>query len=272
MGYDPARQVVVLFGGRSGSSTDLSETWEYSAGVWSQMSFVGPGIRSFAGMVYDPIRAELLMFGGLSGATDLNETWVYSGSGWTRRQPTSSPPVRHAAGLVWDPTRQRVLAFGGAAGNPEVYLSDTWAWDGANWVPLSVGAVGPIWIHQAAHDSARNVTVFYGGFSGSSQTGGWELGTSWTQRSWTSQPSARHGASVVYDSSLQRVLLFGGYSSSGSTYRGDFFLYDGSTWQTATPAPSARGWASMVFDSNRNRVILFGGDGTNGALNDTWEY
>lgn len=271
MAYDPVRQVVVLFGGTS--SSDFNDTWEYSAGTWTRVMVTGPSARGFASMAYDAVRREMVLFGGLAGTSSLGDTWVYSGTAWTQRQPASSPTIRHGAGTVWDEGRQRVLVFGGSFGSPETISTDTWAWDGSTWTALSVGTV-PRWVFQAAFDGARGVTLFYGGATAStSEAGLWELGSSWMQRTLPGQPLARHGASVAYDSSLQRTMVFGGYERSSAVLRADAFLFDGTSWQPVTPAPSARGWAPMVFDSGRNRLVLFGGQGTSSTeLNDTWEY
>ena len=82
---------------------------------------------------------------------------------------------------------------------------------------------------------------------------------------------------MVYDSSRNRVVLFGGWDGTSDLNDTWEMTWNGSnvTWTQvnsgASNSPSVRGWHAMVYDSSRNRVVLFGGWGSN-RLNDTWEY
>src|SRR4051794_8670618 len=81
--------------------------------------------------------------------------------------------------------------------------------------------VNPIWVerippdaptergqHAMAYDSARNVTVMFGG-SGLNDT--WELsGNTWIKRTPAHAPSPRYGDAMTYDEARQQVVLFGG--------------------------------------------------------------
>src|SRR6266496_2944326 len=61
-------------------------------------------------------------------------------------------------------------------------------------------------------------------------------------------PPSRHGHAMVYDAVRQRVVLFGGLSSSGNSSN-DTWEYDGTTWTQRTPgtSPSARQNHAMVY-------------------------
>ena len=84
-------------------------------------------------------------------------------------------------------------------------------------------------------------------------------------------PSPRTGASMAYDSTRQRSILFGGSDGDGS-YLADTWQYDGSTWtQMQVAGPSARYLAPMAYDSTRGVAVLFGGY-NNGVRGDTWEW
>ncbi len=95
------------------------------------------------------------------------------------------------------------------------------------------------------------------------------------------------GASMVYDSKSDRVVLFGGVglptlASSlhtdvyGPALVNETWAYDfqTSTWTPMNPplAPSDRYTALMVYDSQSDRVILFGGYTYFGESNETWSY
>jgi hypothetical protein len=82
--------------------------------------------------------------------------------------------------MVYDPIRGVCVVHGGyqvppSGPNPIVY-SDTWEWNGSVWTQRSVP--GPARGYFAmAEDTARGVTVLFGGASGSGDTGdSWEIG------------------------------------------------------------------------------------------------
>ena len=88
--------------------------------------------------------------------------------------------------------------------------------------------------------------------------------------------------SMAYNTSEQRVYLFGGYN--GSTYFADLYKYDvpTNTWTQITPAggvkPPGRYRAMFAYDSTNNIFLLYGGVGAgsdgsvdpSGAFGDTW--
>jgi len=99
-----------------------------------------------------------------------------------------------------------------------------------------------------------------------------ELANDWVEKTPVTSPTARYGSYIAFDSSAERVILFGGYSTS---YLGDTWEYNflNNTWtnKNATSSPSARYKGVMVYNSLRNVIILFGGyDGA--VKGDTWVY
>ena len=98
-----------------------------------------------------------------------------------------------------------------------------------------------------AYDSARGVTVLFGGFDlagGGTISDTWEWnGSNWTQRSagGGGDPAARYVAQMVYDANPNRgvVVLFGGFDGS-STVFGDTWEWDGSQWAQRSPSTSPR--------------------------------
>ena len=92
-------------------------------------------------------------------------------------------------------------------------------------------------------------------------------------------PIGRYGPGAVYDSQLQKTIIFGGgtQDASGWEVLGDMWTYDstGNTWSEIVPTnkPSARAGHAMVYDSFNQKTILFGGwAGNVGLTNDTWIY
>ena len=70
-----------------------------------------------------------------------------------------------------------------------------------------------------AHDSARGVTVLYGGWDGASYSGEtWEWdGMSWTLAA-TTGPPPRRGHAMTYDSTRAMCVLFGGTMGGRETW------------------------------------------------------
>jgi hypothetical protein len=94
----------------------------------------------------------------------------------------------------------------------------------------------------------------------------------WEQESPAQSPPARTFAATSYDSSRDRVVLFGG-STSGANLD-DTWEWDGTTWTQQAPAtsPPALAGAAMAYDAALGRSVLFGGSSPTGNSSDTWEW
>lgn len=137
-----------------------------------------------------------------------------------------------------------------------------------------------------AYDSDREVIVIFGGtdgalFGDTLELAGTDTGSNieWRMRSVPTEnaPPPRRLASMVYDRSRQRMVLFGGRESFDAVLRNDTWEYDGSTWvrtgDGSGSAPSIRSTPALGYDRASNQVVLFGGEvpGTE-ILGDTWVY
>jgi hypothetical protein len=186
--------------------------------------------------------------------------------------------------MTYDAARGTVVLFGGAAqsGTSGIFNGDTWEWDGIAWMQRSVTGPVPRFVHATAYDSARGVTVLFGGAGpsgGSSVFFGdtWEWnGNVWTQRTVTG-PSARFAPAMVYDEARHVTVLFGGLpQGAGAPFISDTWEWNGTAWiQRSVGGPSPRWAHSMVYDSARGVIVLFGGstDRFNPVPNgETWEW
>jgi hypothetical protein len=142
-------------------------------------------------------------------------------------------------------------------------------WDGEAWLlRANTGPTPRLW-HAMAYDSARGVTVLFGGYDGSYRGDTWEWnGQTWSLRANTG-PTPRHSHAMAYDSTRRVTVLFSGYDGS---YRGDTWEWDGQKWSLrANTGPTPRHWHAMAYDSARGVTVLFGGyDGS--YRGDTWEW
>lgn len=134
------------------------------------------------------------------------------------------------------------------------------------------------------YDPDRRKVVIFGGRScnpGQVLGDVWEYdGATWQQRTLANGPSPRVRGAVAYDSTRQKLVLFGGWSSSAATggALADTWELDATGWRDVTAdagvAPSARG-THLAFDSVRGVTVLFSGSANYNGTNlqpDTWEY
>jgi hypothetical protein len=153
------------------------------------------------------------------------------------------------------------------------------------------------YLQAVAFDETRRVAVMFGGLSYSTSDGTlstnqetWEWSPAkgeWTNRTTAgTQPAARSGAAMAFDSKRNKIILFGGRAGSGFDYQ-DTWEWDptGGTWTDLTTSgsrPSARSQHGMVYEKSAGKILLYGGgrsdsssyDGTGimVSFGDTWEW
>lgn len=229
MAYDSKRGVTVLFGGESGGVIDYQDTWEWDGTNWSQKFPVhAPGTKQGHAMVYDSARGVTVLFGGVPNA---DETWEWNGTDWNQRTSTPRPGARTSHAMAYDSNRGVTVLFGGFLVLSSTEDDETWEWDGTNWSQRSP-TTKPLhrYLHAMAYDSARNVTVLFGGSaSGNPNAETWEWnGTNWAVRVPAVPPSPRYVFPMAYDSARRVTVLFGGFTNAGN---------NDETWEWAGPGP-----------------------------------
>ncbi len=288
----------LLFGGIDPTQVYRNDTWTYDplADAWTQENptTMPPG-RIQSDLVFDLLRNRFVMWSGYPGGNgyvqDLWE-WVPGAGGpgqsgdWQQIQPAPGnvwPQERDHMAMVYDLARGRTLMFGGwnyFAG--QLRYNDLWAWDGTNWTQITTtntpaGRDG----HDMVLDTARDQLVVFGGGRWNSVAIGetWTLdlaSNTWTRRTPAQSPAARYNHTMAWDEARQRVVLFGGRTSTQSF--ADTWEWDGSNWAQRSPttSPSARQYGKLAYDPLREQIVMFGGDLNGafgqGALGDTWRY
>lgn len=287
-----------------------------STAHWIQLTPTGtpPTPRAEAGaMPYDVVNDRLILFSGENNFNALPRTpdvWVLtSASGtkgpptWIQLSPTGTAPVgRVEHSVVYDPTGNRLIIHGGCQGNCLPILGDTWVLTNANglggdpeWIqlPSSNTRSG----HVAGYDLVSNRMVVFGGHT-TGFTGGdandVEILTdangignpTWISLAPVGAPPVPRGevASGVYDPLSNRLIIFGGFTTTQQTFNDVWVLSNanglGGTpeWTQLAPSgtpPAPRGEHSVIYDPNSNRLTVFGGltpDPGNPYFffNDTW--
>lgn len=303
--YDARRQVAVLFGGNNPVTGVLftGDTWEWNGVEWSK-SNPGPPPRKNAAMAYDTDRGVCVLFGGgtniFPSQTPFNDTWERNGTEWIRRQgndPSAAdrPPPLEGPMMVYDSFRKRIVLLGASEHiNGEFKPSErTWEWDGKVWtvhdrLTSPSPAPSPRTDAAMAYDSARQVTVLFGGYRYAGiglldDTWTWD-GVAWKQVASGGTPSREEHA-MAFDEGRKVVVLFSGRSLRGGQIDVlvDTSEWDGTSWKPLPFASynlnTARRLHKMWYDRHDQKVVMFGGMITTGngdtlkhtILDDLWE-
>ncbi len=173
MAYDERRRRTVLFGGQSygPGNPDTELVWEWDGDRWHTNAPAtgpsGPNARTQGRMAYDSFRG-VTVFGPTSESYSLWSFWDWDGVKWTNFPVLHfSDPIVTAlhgtvsGGFAFDMNRRRSVWFGGAQGGP---VNHSAFYDGRNWTLLPNGtAPAKRTLTALAYDSARRVTVLFGG-------------------------------------------------------------------------------------------------------------
>jgi hypothetical protein len=131
-----------------------------------------------------------------------------------------------------------------------------------------------------AYDSQETVVILFGGFGddGLERDDTWKFDCStreWTELYPSMAPLARYGHVMVYDESINQIVLTSGNTATQG-HQHDTWTYNTSanTWTELTPTgtPDRLKWPSMIYDSINQKCILFGGQIGDYAVNRTWIY
>jgi len=297
--FDAEHNRLFLFGGAGPypggydyQRFDIREMDDVDAGAFHPVQLCGDAQEIGAGgsIVLDTRRHRVVTFSAREAPSDLelNTISQTDHQDWERLPRTigeTTPPGRSFASVVYDSLADRTILFGGKVGQAE--LGDLWqlTWTDdthPQWQRLFLtGDVpGPRWGVSTVYDPVRRRIVFFGGFAGRPLAETWALeldALRWRQIELRGfPPSARFGASAVYDSRRDGMILYGG--NAGTTNNpiplGDtWFLSfrDGDVWIPVTIAdrpPLPRWMHAAIYDPVRDRMLVFWGRDQNGSRYD----
>ena len=246
-------------------------------------------------MVFDPVEGRAILFGGraegLLGLKYFNDLWAfdYATQTWSPIKTSRQPAARLSPGMVYDPVNHQIILFGGH--DDRERIGDTWLYNISDnhWEKV-VPAHSPPPRSDAnlVYDEANHIVILFGGYCQEQSrdlcddTWSYDPTTNtWTEMNPPPSPPVMYGHTLVYDSTNQKTILWGGHIS---TYRNGQFAsagYGDSIWYYDFPEnvwqeiihsskPPARYWHQATFDTTGGNLLLFGGDGGRGFLNDTW--
>lgn len=252
LGFDTARQRVVLFGGAPSPFTShFSDTWEWTGTTWQpRLTFAYPTGRAAARMAFDTARSRMVLFGGSNTQGTLGDTWEYDGGNWfSMPTPGGHPSARVDHGLAFDPARQVTILFGGSStGSSWSQLGDTWAWNGTTWTQrFPASAPPPRSEHGTCFDPYSGGVLVFGGLSLPpnqvylNDAYAWN-GTNWITRSYLVTPTPRVVRSMVFDEVHQAIVILGGYNGSNLT---DGWVFPGAVTASAQPYGTGCGGSGL---------------------------
>lgn len=190
----------------------------------------------------------------------------------------NAPAPRYDHAMAYDSRRGVTVLFGGTDNydvsfpeqSPGGMFGDTWEHDGTAWRLVAIGGPAPRASHAMCYDSARGVTVLYGGSEDGDQglrdTWEWD-GTEWTLVD-TNGPELLLHHAMAFDAARGVSVMYGGGFGFVRTW-----TWNGVAWTelNTSPNPGQRTLHSMSYDSDRQVIVLFGNSGVGGP-SDTWEW
>jgi hypothetical protein len=307
--YDSLGHRMIVFGGQDDAFTfyndvwafDLSKTTSATTSPWSPLTAAGSGSNVPNPMVghsavYDSQYNRMIVFGGLDGSGYQNDVFILTlgvTPTWTKAAFTGTQPsgrIGHTA--IYDFANQQMVVFGGYDGTVE--KADLWLLSLPQnppfaWAPSPAGG-GPVkrTEHAAVYDGFRQQMFVFGGLDNvalhdgspmNNDTWSLTLGSPsiWVQHSFASTPTFRIGHAAVYDAANQRMVVFGGDTTTLPTASSEFWslrLDTPSTWTFLSPGtpPDARYGHTAIYDSGFQRMVIFGGYDSSPVptFSDTW--
>jgi hypothetical protein len=141
--------------------------------------------------------------------------------------------------------------------------------------------------HVAIYDPVGHRMVVFGGRNSDGVLDDtWSLDLStrrWSRVAGETRPSARFGATAIYDAPRRRLVLFSGETAQFS-FLNDVWALDleQDRWSELTPktaaagspakAPNIRYGGASIYDERRERLVTFAGFTNQGRFNDTWAF
>jgi hypothetical protein len=178
MTYDPATQMIVLFGGYD-NGTASGETWNWNGSNWIQQHPGASPAARYGDMIgYNAALGGVALYGGQTSPTAgslLSDTWKWDGANGGKITSGGTPGARSFAAM--DDNGVLFGDDGGAFQVNDCSTVSTWQLTSAGWNDLSADATPPGRSYPVmAYDPNTGNSVMFGG------TGcdGTFLGDTWT--------------------------------------------------------------------------------------------
>ncbi len=268
LAYDPVRDQVVMFGGRTEDNPvgHRNDTWIWDGTTWTQRFPTTVPAAAFSGVGWYSTRYQQVMMHLGDG-----NVWGWDGSDWHATPVSLNLGVRSWARHIYIDDDVAIVD-----GVPyDLDLGTTQGWHPRTVVmtaPLRPGAAG------AWNDSSAQYEMF-GGTNGAEtddfyvrRQGEWSKVTPAGGAPW---PAPRVAHAMAYDPLRHRTVLMGG--ATGGVVRNDLWEWDGVAWTELAPSgawPTAGRDSAMTFAPTLGEVLLIGGRASTGSdvRADVWSW
>lgn len=226
--FDTVRSRVLLFGGFDGSE-NRPELWAFDES-WHLVEIQGdPPKVAFAAVAYDRNRDRVVVFGGqdpLGETIQDDAVYEFDGTTWSLGiLPEIRPPPRDRPASMFSGRLGGFLIYGGQRDSQ--ILDDAWLWNGITWTNLCTSCTGtPRVSASLVSYPPRADILLIGGTSSGAPVAGTRYLNATTFEPLSLLPTALSGATAVFFSPTQSVMLFGGTGPSCSGACGTTWMYD----------------------------------------------
>ena len=278
LAYEDANQKVFYTGGVCVGSSATEDNLEWDGTNWTKLDVTTSAGRVFgAAMTYDTERQDIVLFGGATvNGISRSSTLLFGNGLWLDVSAAGGDPSpRSLFTFVSDPVNNTIWMLGGV--DDTQTFTDFWQFQNGHWALAGNGDEPTTCIYPiGAYDTDRQKMVVL-----CNDATTWELDSAsqaWKQiTGLNTNPPVRRFSAMVYDQSLKKTVVFGGY---GTSYFDETWLWDGSTWTRVAKnnPPGARSGAMMWYDPNLKKTVMYGGVGrltTDGRIvyySDQWTF
>jgi hypothetical protein len=262
--YNRARAMVQYVGGLC-SSTDSSaeEVYEWDGTTWTKLTTTFVVSRATGqALAFDDRRDETVMYGGQVAFASLRSLTYLLRNNWSFGGTDFRPSARSLEVFRTDPINHNIWLFGGLDEFASSFTEDLWGYRAGLWFTPEANSSKPAncGTPYGAFDTNRNRFVVS---CVGTDTYEWD-GSAWKFFTDLKKfPPVRRFAAMVYDETLKKTVMFGGYD--GDAYRNDTWEWDGTSWTEIKPAkdkkPEARALFTMWYDPILKKTVLYSGLG-----------
>lgn len=313
-GYDEANDRLIVFGGVRDNANVLADVWVLAratdtsgAANWTELKPTGtpPSARQAHVVAYDATSNRLIVFGGQGDTNLVRDTFILTNANglggepvWsTNTNTTGGAPFRSFGGGVYDPKSNTLTIIGGYGGTQYGIVNDPWILSNANgvdaaepsWRKIALPTNPSLRVSSAPTLDARGDRLLaFGGateipFDVSTKylNDTWAFGPlssptpTWTPFAVASPPLGRAAASLTFDPTTGRGMLFGGVLEGSKLTSATFLMATTGTPEWAYydtgNSPEERYFQVAAYSSKSNRMVIFGGESYgDDLLSDAW--
>ncbi|MHA2367155.1 MAG: Kelch repeat-containing protein, partial [Candidatus Hodarchaeales archaeon] len=137
---------------------------------------------------------------------------------WNNMTLSTHPSRRHSHSMVYAPKYNKIIMFGGNDGDS--FINETWSYnlDTNKWTNITYSIQPSARTSSMVYNSKHDVIIMFGGMyedegpKPTDETWAFSIESNeWREMMPTTNPDARYEHSMVYDSTHDKVILFGGF-------------------------------------------------------------